>query len=101
MRVFEMTDLGHISYFLGIEFHITEKGLIMHQHRYASEVLKRFKMINCNPALTPYESRLQLTKHSEEIEVDATKYKKLIGSLRYLCNTRPIVLAKNNPAFLY
>jgi hypothetical protein len=61
----------------------------MHQHRYASELLKRFEMINCNPALTPCESRLQLTKEPEEKEVDATEYRKLIGSLRYLCNTRP------------
>jgi hypothetical protein len=46
-------------------------------------------MINCNPAPTPCEFRLQLTKEPEEKEVDATEYRKLIGSLRYLCNTRP------------
>jgi hypothetical protein len=64
----------------------------MHQHEYASEVLKRFEMINCNPALTPCEPRFQLTKDSEEKEVDATEFRKLIGSLRYLCNRRPNIV---------
>ncbi|GAU43218.1 hypothetical protein TSUD_301050 [Trifolium subterraneum] len=89
MREFEMTDLGHISYFLGIEFQRTSEGLILHQKKYAIEILKRFEMDQCNPALTPSEPRLQLSKESEEKDVDATEYRRLIGSLRYLCNTRP------------
>ncbi|GAU34193.1 hypothetical protein TSUD_162940 [Trifolium subterraneum] len=89
MREFEMTDLGHISYFLGIEFYKSSRGFLMHQRRYASEVLKRFEMDNCNYAVTPSEPRLQLSKNEEEAEVDPTQYRRLIGSLRYLCNTRP------------
>ncbi|GAU41877.1 hypothetical protein TSUD_367420 [Trifolium subterraneum] len=89
MREFEMTDLGHISYFLGIEFQRTSEGLILHQKKYASEILKRFEMDQCNLALTPSEPRLQLSKESEEKDVDSTEYRRLIGSLRYLCNTRP------------
>ncbi|GAU20588.1 hypothetical protein TSUD_297610 [Trifolium subterraneum] len=67
----------------------TSEGLILHQKKYASEILKRFEMDQCNPALTPSEPRLQLSKESEEKDVDATEYRRLIGSLRYLCNTRP------------
>lgn len=89
MKEFEMTDLGHISYFLGIEFHKSSRGLLMHQKRYAGEVLKRFEMENCNHAVTPAEARLQLSKNSEDAEVDPTQFRRLIGSLRYLCNTRP------------
>ncbi|GAU26253.1 hypothetical protein TSUD_224440 [Trifolium subterraneum] len=89
MREFEMTDLGHISYFLGIEFQRTSKGLILHQKKYASEILKRFEMDQCNPALTPSEPRLQLSRETEEKDVDSTEYRRLVGSLRYLCNTRP------------
>ncbi|GAU50018.1 hypothetical protein TSUD_331710 [Trifolium subterraneum] len=89
MREFEMTDLGHISYFLGIEFQRTSEGLILHQKKYASEILKRFEMDQCNPALTPSEPRLQLSRETEEKDVDSTEYRRLVGSLRYLCNTRP------------
>jgi hypothetical protein len=72
MREFEMTDLGHISYFLGIEFYKSSRGLLMHRRRYASEVLKRFEMDNCNYAVTPSEPRLQLSNNEEEAEVDPT-----------------------------
>ncbi|GAU38708.1 hypothetical protein TSUD_396360 [Trifolium subterraneum] len=89
MREFEMTDIGHLSYFLGIEFARCARGLMMHQKRYASEILKRFDMVNCNLAITPAEPRLQLSKCEEEDSVDPTKFRSLIGSLRYLCNTRP------------
>ncbi|PNX85867.1 hypothetical protein L195_g041941 [Trifolium pratense] len=46
-------------------------------------------MENCNIALSLAEPRLQLTKSIEEEDVDPTFYRKLIGPLRYLCNTRP------------
>jgi hypothetical protein len=86
---FEMTDLGLMSYFLGIEFLRTENGILMHQSRYAGEILKKFEMEKCNSALSPSEPRLQLSSDVDEKEVDSTYYRKLIGSLRYLCNTRP------------
>jgi hypothetical protein len=60
----------------------------MYQKRYASEVLKRFDMENCNHAVTPAEPRLQLSKNSEDADVDPTQFRRLIGSRRYFCNTR-------------
>ncbi|GAU49301.1 hypothetical protein TSUD_367130 [Trifolium subterraneum] len=88
-KEFEMTDLGHMTYFLGIEFLRTGQGILMHQTKYAKEILKKFEMDKCNSALSPTEPRLQLSKSTEEEDVDPTSYKQLIGSLRYLCNTRP------------
>jgi hypothetical protein len=52
-REFEMTDLGHMTYFLGIEFVKTKQGTLMHQSKYASEILKKFEMDKCNSALSP------------------------------------------------
>jgi len=46
-------------------------------------------MLNCNPSSTPDEPGLKLEKDPEEELVDATEFKKLVGSLRYLCNSRP------------
>jgi hypothetical protein len=88
-REFEMTDPDHMTYFLGIEFLRTDQGILMHQTRYAKEILKKFEMDKCNSALSPVEPRLQLSKSTEEEDVDPTSYRQLIGSLRYLCNTRP------------
>ncbi|XP_073222482.1 secreted RxLR effector protein 161-like [Cicer arietinum] len=53
------------------------------------EILKRCDMEHCNAATTPTEARLQLSKSEDEQDVDPTQYQRLIGSLRYLCNTRP------------
>ena len=50
---FEMTDLGMMKYFLGIEVTQSEDGIFINQSKYANEVLKRFRMMNCKPAVTP------------------------------------------------
>lgn len=89
MAEFEMTDLGKLSHFLGLEFNQVQKGVFMHQSRYAQEILKRFGMMNCNSVSTPAEAGLKLEKDPEEELVDATEFRKLIGSLRYLSNSKP------------
>ncbi|XP_057443809.1 uncharacterized mitochondrial protein AtMg00810-like [Lotus japonicus] len=85
---FEMTDLGKVAYFLGMQFHYTDKGVLLHQGKYVREVLGRFKMSDCNPSRTPAEV-IQKFDSTVEERVDATEYKQLVGSLRYLCNSRP------------
>ena len=86
---FEMTDLGSLSYFLGIEFKETEAAIVMHQSKYATDLLKKFRMTNCNAAATPTETGLALSWRDEGEPVDETQYRQIVGSLRYLCNTRP------------
>ena len=86
---FEMTDLGLLSYFLGMEFKKAKELLIMHQQKYTTDLLKRFQMMSCNPASTPVEPGLKLVKDESEKSVDSTLFKQVVGSLRYLCNTRP------------
>jgi len=75
MNVFELTDLGEISYFLGIEFQSTSDGVLLSQKKYASDILKRFNLQQCNSAETPIEARLWLDKDVDEPEVDATEFR--------------------------
>ncbi|XP_014492682.1 uncharacterized protein LOC106755098 [Vigna radiata var. radiata] len=89
LQEFEISDLGQLSYFLGIEFTKTDEGILMHQSRYALDMLTKFNMLHCNPANTPTEMGVKLEKDLEEEVVDPTKYRRMVGSLRYLCNTRP------------
>ena len=42
--LFEMTDMGEMSYFLGIEIHQNHKGIFICQMKYANEVLVKFGM---------------------------------------------------------
>jgi hypothetical protein len=89
MKEFEMTDLGKLTYFVGMEFTEVPEGLAMHQMKYASDILKRFNMVNCNPSSSPAETNLKLVMNEEEELVDPTLFKKIVVSLRYLCNNRP------------
>jgi len=86
---FEMTGLGKLAYFSGMEILRTSKGLILHQTKYATEILKRFNMLDCNSATTPTYINIRNEVKEKEESVDPTLFRKLIGSLRYLCQNRP------------
>ena len=89
MNEFEMSDMGLLSYFLGIEFRMTRYGIVMHQSKYGQDLLKNFNMQQSNPVGTPTKVGLMLEKETDEELVDPTHYRKIVGCLRYLCNTRP------------
>ncbi|GKV41340.1 hypothetical protein SLEP1_g48885 [Rubroshorea leprosula] len=89
---FEMTDIGLMSYYLGIEVKQMEEGIFISQENYVREVLKRFNMSNCKPVNTPVVSGIKLSKFEEGGSVDATLFQSLVGSLRYLTCTRPDIL---------
>nr|GEU80601.1 ribonuclease H-like domain, reverse transcriptase, RNA-dependent DNA polymerase [Tanacetum cinerariifolium] len=84
---FEMSDLGLLAYYLGIEVTQTEGGISIKQTRYANKILKEARMVDCNETKIPMDPETKLIKEREL--VDATKYRSLIGCLRYLLHTRP------------
>ncbi|WVZ24171.1 hypothetical protein V8G54_002715 [Vigna mungo] len=85
---FEMTDLGSLGYFLGLEFSRVDGGILVHQKKYVSDILKRFGMENCNSTCIPIMANTKLTLQAKDERVDATLYKQIVGSLRYVCNSR-------------
>jgi hypothetical protein len=89
---FEMTDLGLMKYFLGIEVEQSEKGIFICQQKYATDILKRFKMNKCKPTDTPIATGTKLSKQDEGTTIDYTLYKRLVGSLMYLTTTRPYIM---------
>ncbi|KAM2065116.1 hypothetical protein EV1_027912 [Malus domestica] len=91
-KEFEMTDIGLMAYYLGIEVKQNEEGIFISQESYVKEILKKFKMDDCKPISTPMECGVKLTKHDEGERVDPTFFKSLVGSLRYLTCTRPDIL---------
>ena len=91
-KEFEMTDLGLMKFFLGLEVKQDSSGIFISQGAYAKDILKRFGMDNCNPVATPMELGAKLSKLEGGNAVDATEYRSLIGSLRYLTCTRPNIM---------
>ena len=69
---FRMSDLGALSYYLGIEVRQGKEELTLGQSTYASKLLERSGMMECKPCVTPTEERLKLTKASTTAKVDAT-----------------------------
>ena len=92
MKEFGMTDLDLMSYFLGIEVIQGDDGIFIHQRKFAVEFLKKFKMEDSNTVKTPTETGIKLTKEGDGRTVDATYFKQIVGSLRYLTCTRPVML---------
>jgi hypothetical protein len=89
MNKFEMTDLGKMKYFLGIEVTQSAGGIFICQKKYAREVLKRFRMDDCNPVQVPIIPGTKLTRDGEGEKIDSTYYKQMIGSLMYMTTIRP------------
>jgi hypothetical protein len=87
--LFRMSDLGVLSYYLEVEVKQGQHSIKLLQGAYTKKILERAGMGACNPCATPMETRLKLSKKSSSPVVDATEYRSLIGSLRYLMNTRP------------
>ena len=50
---FEMKDLGLMHYFLGLEVWQRDGCFLIGQGKYAAEILKRFKIVDCNPMAIP------------------------------------------------
>lgn len=87
--LFRMSDLGLLSYYLGIEVNQDKHGITINQAAYAQKILKIGGMAECNSACVPMETRLKLSKQSDRPPVDVTMYRSIVGSLRYLVHTRP------------
>ena len=81
-----------MSNFLVLEVKQGVDDIFMTQEQYAKEVLKRFRMDDCNPVNTPVDCGTKLSKNDEGKTVDPTRFKSLVGSLRYLTCTRPDIL---------
>lgn len=87
--LFSMSDLGLLSYYLGIEVVQSCHGIGLCQASYAAKILEKTGLESCNSVQVPMEAKQKLSKKSTTPPVDATEYRSIVGSLRYLVNTRP------------
>ncbi|KAA0054704.1 putative mitochondrial protein [Cucumis melo var. makuwa] len=92
MKMFEMTDLGFMSYFLGIEIKQGQGEVFICQKKYAKEILKKFKMDECKAVSTLMNQKEKLCKEDGVDKVDEGYFRSLIGCLMYLTATRPDIL---------
>ena len=88
MSKYEMTDLGAMKYFLGMQVKQSSGRIFLSQEKYAEDMLKKLNMSDCKPMAT----NEKLSKYDGKDKVDASMYRNLVGSLIYLTNTRPDIV---------
>jgi len=84
-----MNDLGMLSYYLGMEVKQSPTQITICQRAYATKIVEQCGMTCCNPVDTPIEQNIKLLPRKPNLARDVTKYRSIVGSLRYLVNTRP------------
>ena len=96
-----MTDLGDLSYFLGISVSRSTSGMLLSQRQYAIDLLQRAGMMDCNPCVTPIDTLCKLSADEGPLVTDATEYRSFAGALQYLTLTRPDIAHAVQQACLY
>ncbi|WVZ83075.1 LOW QUALITY PROTEIN: hypothetical protein U9M48_030255 [Paspalum notatum var. saurae] len=86
---FHMSDLGSLTYFLGIEVISTPNGYYLSQQKYIRDILDRAGLTDQRPMDTPMELHLCLCATDGVPLEDSTRYRHLVSSLVYLGITRP------------
>jgi hypothetical protein len=86
---FSMSDLGLLSYYLGIQVDQKQGVTTISQSSYTLKILEQGGMHGCKSCHVPIENHLKLSKNDKTDPVGKTKYRSIVGSLRYLVNTRP------------
>ncbi|GKA65049.1 retrovirus-related pol polyprotein from transposon TNT 1-94 [Tanacetum coccineum] len=89
---FEMSMMGELNFFLGLQIKQMEDGIFFNQSKYIKEMLKKFGLEESKPLKTLMSSDTKLTKDEECESVDSTKYRGMIGSLLYLTASRPDIM---------
>ena len=85
---FEMTDLGEMKYFLGMEIHQSNGGIFISQKKYDLEILKKFHMEKCKPVATLSVVNEKLSRIDGDSRVDASIYSSLVRGLLYFSAIR-------------
>ena len=88
-REFEMSMMGELTFFLGLQIKQTQEGTFVHQGKYTKDVLKKFDMGEAKPLSMPMSTTTVLDAKEEGEAVDQKEYRSMIGSLLYLAATRP------------
>nr|GEU84799.1 retrovirus-related Pol polyprotein from transposon TNT 1-94 [Tanacetum cinerariifolium] len=77
---FEMSMMGELNFFLGLQVKQMEDGIFFNQSKYIKEMLKKFGLKDSKPMKTPMSSNTKLTKDEECESIDSTKYQGMIGT---------------------
>ncbi|KAI3821884.1 hypothetical protein L1987_09459 [Smallanthus sonchifolius] len=89
---FEMSNMGELSFFLGLQVSQREDGIYLHQTKYVQDILSKYKMNDSSTYGTPIPANHGLHPDKDGKDVDCKLYRGMIGSLMYLTASRPDIM---------
>jgi hypothetical protein len=89
---FEMSMMGVLTFFLGFQIKQVKEGTFISQTKYTHDILKKFGMDKAKPIKTPMGTNGHLDLDLGGTSVDQKVYRSMIGSLLYLCASRPDIM---------
>jgi hypothetical protein len=88
-RDFEMSMMGELQFFLGLQIKQSKEGTFLHQAKYTKDIVRKFKMEDSKAMVTLMSTTTTLDADEEGEHVDQKEYRSMIVSLLYLMATRP------------
>ena len=88
-KEFEMSLMGELKFFLGMQIIQSTEGIFINQSKYFKELLKKYKLENAKQIAAPMSTATNLDSDPEGKMVDQKTYRGMIGSLLYLTAIRP------------
>jgi hypothetical protein len=85
---FEMSMMGKLNFFLGLQVKRTQDGIFVHQGMYTKDIRKKFDMGEAKPLSMPMSMTTALDDDEDGEPVDQKGYRSMIGYLLYLTATR-------------
>jgi hypothetical protein len=92
IQKFEMSMMGELKYFLGFQVKQLKDGTFISQTKYIQDILTKFGIKDAKPIKTPMGTNVHLDLDTGGKSVDQKVYRSMIGSLLYLCASRPDIM---------
>jgi hypothetical protein len=89
---FELSMMGVLIFFLGFQIKQAKKGTFIIQTKYTRDILNKFGMDNAKPIKIPMGTNGHLDLNLGSTSVDQKVYRSIIGSLLYLCASKPDIM---------
>nr|GEU88174.1 putative ribonuclease H-like domain-containing protein [Tanacetum cinerariifolium] len=88
----QMSSMGELAFFLGLQVKQKEEGIFISQDKYVSEILRKFGLTDGKSASTSIDTKKLLLKDPDGEDVDVQTYRSMIGSLMYLTSSKPDIM---------
>jgi hypothetical protein len=88
----EISMMGVLTFFLGFQVKQAKEGTFISQTKYIRDILKKFGMDKAKAIKTPMGTNEHHDLTLDDTSVDQKVYHSMIGSLLYLCTSRPNII---------